>query len=221
MIKEKAQVIMLPTEEVLKNGLQPISVCNKPINKSSLIFPTTGAYARRLVKQGNQAYHLYIVSNEEIKKGDWYLHNQKPNGLRVSNSKAIPMDAKKIIATTDTSLKIGNPRCEFDDDKVLPQPSREFIEKYCRVGGINEVMVEYIHTRPGDCGCNGMVHDGCHWADDIYNLKVNSHNEITIHPIKDSWNRKEVIELLNRYAVIFKPLKRTTEEIDKWIEENL
>jgi len=47
--------------------------------------------------------YLYITSNEEIKKGDWFSHKQI-NYLRVSNSNAIPMDAKKIILTTDPDL---------------------------------------------------------------------------------------------------------------------
>jgi sialic acid synthase SpsE len=47
--------------------------------------------------------YLYITSEEEIKKGDWFSHKQI-NYLRVSNSNAIPMDAKKIILTTDPDL---------------------------------------------------------------------------------------------------------------------
>ena len=60
--------------------------------------------------------------------------------------------------------------------------------------------------------------------------KINSHNEITIHPIKDSWTREEVIELLNAYgnhvALEFsdcdcsytEPFSMTE---DEWIKENL
>jgi len=47
--------------------------------------------------------HIYITSDEEIKGEDWYIHKQI-NYLRVSNSTAILMDAKKIILTTDQDL---------------------------------------------------------------------------------------------------------------------
>jgi len=47
--------------------------------------------------------------------------------------------------------------------------------------------------------------------------RVNSHNEITIHPIKDSWNREEVIALIEKHR------KETYNGYSskKWIKENL
>ena len=53
-------------------------------------------------------FHLYILSDEKIKEGDWYIHNQSPNGLRVWQHKGIhlPMDSEKIIATTDLNIAI-------------------------------------------------------------------------------------------------------------------
>jgi hypothetical protein len=47
--------------------------------------------------------NIYITSDGEIKEGDWYIHKQI-NYLRVSNSTAIPMDAKKIILTDNKDL---------------------------------------------------------------------------------------------------------------------
>jgi hypothetical protein len=47
--------------------------------------------------------NIYITDSEKPKDGDWYIHKQI-NYLRVSNSTAIPMDAKKIILTTDLDL---------------------------------------------------------------------------------------------------------------------
>jgi len=56
--------------------------------------------------------------------------------------------------------------------------------------------------------------------------KIDSHNTITIHAIKDSWSREEVIELLHKsldatktkhpkFEMVFK------QQMDKWIEKNL
>jgi hypothetical protein len=72
---------------------------------------------------------LFITSNEEIKDGDWYIHKQI-NYLRVSNSTAIPMDAKKIILTTDQDL-IADGVQAIDDEFLewfVKNPSCESIE---------------------------------------------------------------------------------------------
>lgn len=131
--------------------------------------------------------HLYIVTDDEIKEGDWYywvITNTVQQFKSVDGDKPSD-DCKKIIATTDTELTgIKQEWEEFEGDwhksnKLgLPQPSQAFIEKYCKVGGIDEVEVEYE----------------CHMID-TWLPKVNSHNEITIHPIKDSWSEKEMFEL--------------------------
>jgi|688.fasta_scaffold457103_2 hypothetical protein len=79
--------------------------------------------------------NTYITSEEEIKKGDWFSHKQI-NYLRVSNSNAIPMDAKKIILTTDQDLIedgvqaiddeflewfVKNPSCEWVEVELFPK----------------------------------------------------------------------------------------------------
>ncbi len=75
--------------------------------------------------------NTYITSEEEIKKGDWFSHKQI-NYLRVSNSNAIPMDAKKIILTTDQDL-IEDGVQAIDDEFLewfVKNPSCEFVEIY-------------------------------------------------------------------------------------------
>jgi hypothetical protein len=66
---------------------------------NNLFITTTKDFGTKIMK----FQHIYITSDEEIKEGDWYIHKQI-NYLRVSNSTAIPMDAKKIILTTDQDL---------------------------------------------------------------------------------------------------------------------
>jgi len=183
--------------------------------------------------------HLYFTTDEEIKKddniyskyygigkitsnshanykGDFPLLAEflnKPNyfvpynidGSYTQNRKKIYLnDCRKIIASTDPKL-------------TLPQPSQAFIEKYCKVGGIDEVDVEYrVHF-------NNKA-----WLPEhrVLSLKTDSHNTITIHAIKDSWNREEVIELLYKSLDTTKtshPKLREVfkEQMDKFIEENL
>lgn len=157
--------------------------------------------------------HLYITTNDEIKEGDWFYSTFNDNQPKIQQRKGnytTSFNEHKIIATTDGSLRIktgGFPKITNVPNiiKPLPQPSQVFIEKYCKVGGIDEVNVEYINTIKDtftevDFSDKNPV---------IYNqstteliepiLKVNNHNTITIHPIKDSWTREEVIALFMKY----------------------
>jgi len=104
----------------------------------------------------------------------------------------------------------------------VAQPSQAFIEKFCKVGGIWEVDVEYdwlpdqnMTTLPlGKGNLSG------------YSLqpKLNPvYNTITIHPIKDSWNRKEIEQLFENLE---KDIKDIVSGIyggglKHWLKENL
>ena len=125
----KRNVVMLPTDEkasiigLYKDTKQ--LVFNNPNNKD----------IPRGIPQ-----HLYILSDEEIKEGDWiYRFNSKDVfkadsfliHLIERNSTEI---CKKIIATTDSFLNIWilnhNGLSEGEYQTTLPQPSQQFIEKY-------------------------------------------------------------------------------------------
>lgn len=72
--------------------------------------------------------HLYIISDDDIKEGDWvYKNDSNPKVFKWINTTNTNFNYKKIIATTDTSLN-------------LAQPSQEFIEKY--IESYNEFSVE-------------------------------------------------------------------------------
>jgi hypothetical protein len=173
---------------------------------------------------------IYITTDEEIKESDWCYDSIYgiAQVTKIGNSGILYFDkesfclggkeelsrVRKIISTTDTKLGYGD---EFGGWYPLSQPSQAFIEKYCKVGGIDEVLVEYIPY--SDSQSFKTI------------LKVNSHNEITIHPIKDSWTREEVIELLKESSMLsFKHgievslrggVTRGDFTITDWIEQNL
>lgn len=112
--------------------------------------------------------HLYVLSNDDIQEGDYYLclHDlvvfkaiwkndefKDPNILKTN---------KKIIATTDESLNesiemVGR-KAKEAFDKILPNIPKEFIkefvESYNSVNPIENVLVEY------DKGFNGFSFDG-------------------------------------------------------------
>lgn len=80
-------------------------------------------------------HHIHITSSEEIKEGDWYLILIDNTIMKANiNSDHKDYDCKKIIATTDKSLrKHLKYLSEYEGkyiDKQLPQLSNEFIESY-------------------------------------------------------------------------------------------
>jgi len=183
--------------------------------------------------------HLYFLSNNEIKEGDWVYSNCKHTSLEKDNYRVfkctrigntgivfgeigdtlVSSDSinwcKKIIATTDRSLKIdnwGKVSGVFDDG--LPQPSQSFIEKYIKEYNngtrITEVLVEYwAHT------------------EEYPQLRVDpKDNTITIKKVKNSWSREEVVEkLIECCAEISSTngtlIGKSPAELYKWIETNL
>lgn len=115
---------------------------------------------------GVEHFHLYLISNEEIKKDDWFVHltlaNKSLNKCDgISNNKFavvgngveyMKMFCKKIIATTDISLtnelSIKNVGGPYETVSIiLPNISKDFIGKYIKeykVGDvITPVLIEY------------------------------------------------------------------------------
>lgn len=165
---------------------------NKSLN---IISPDISDYG---VKVNNyiSCQHLYITSDDEIKESDWVYNKVQKTVFKADASfmKLIGNSLStnhKIIATTDKSLlssnSIPHPRGGNSKQMVgtLPQPSQAFIEKYCKEGGIDEVLVEYEHR-----GHFNIPSE--HWD---YILKTDLSNNIIISFIKDSYSKEEVVKL--------------------------
>ena len=182
--------------------------------------------SKGIVKTKNKNGHLYMLSNDEIKEGD-YCYSYKMNKI-VKSTCDVSREAnknigfwEKVIATTDKTLSQTN-RTE------IPQPSQQFIQKfveeYNRGNIITDVLVEYELVSNEEYFLNTINPD-----DDVpyfdENLKINpKYNTITIKKAKDSWNREEIKSLLFKFTNYF-DLKRnieiTLDMQNKWIEENL
>ena len=214
---KKTKVVLLTTNE--KASLK--------LGQNGLLVNNTLGYDAHFTNQ-----HLYFLSDEEIKEGDWYLtfQNDKLIGgpRKCEDSSYSFIYCKKIIVTTDSNLTIKTLLFVQGENKeidvLLPQPSQSFIEKFVEEHNkgnvITEVLVEYKE-------CCGRCIDG---VDECIGdrLKINSKdNSITIRKAKDSWSREEVIELLQNCwsDSAFNLAKQTKKEefitFDKWIEENL
>lgn len=207
---KKAKVIMLSAEVKSK-----ILIVYTDVEKTSGKLVLNG-----IVNDNYKRYqNLYIISDDEIKEGDWCLDQDNNlfqkgnNGL--SNNADYFGNMKKIIATTDTFL---NELDRFNNkswDDLLHQPSQQFIEKYIESYNkdeiITDVLVEYeVHK-------NSFV--------PLWIPKVNpKDNTIKIKKLKENWSREELMDLLEnaydsgRYAIIHKDVDQT---FGRWVEENL
>lgn len=220
----RAQVVMLPT-----NQKAPITM-----NSAEGLFlnPMQILAKHRMGICTNQ--HLYFLSDEEIKEGNWFYQSTAitENQIRQYNGKYLLTDTcKKIIATTDESL---NCSCGENQSNVLcgclPKPSQSFLEKYVEAYNkgkqIKEVMIEFEET--------GKIINTTFPASvkSRLELKINpKDNTITIRPVKDNWNKGEVVvsvlKMQHDYAYYLKSHKdepnsrEIAEWTNDWIEQNL
>ena len=171
-------------------------------------------------KADNLAYwqNLYILSDDEIKEGDWWVDLLEKRIFKVTEEDVIVTKAdglphnefKKIIATTDTSLLFGGPKSKHWVYLPFPQPSEGFIQKFVDAynsgNPITEVDVEYEEYFEYDI------------TNKKQSLKVNPKDyTITIKKVKDTWTREELVNLLQQ----FNNDKPGEFDCSKWIEENI
>lgn len=212
MERKKAQVIMLPTTQDSRIFIHD--------GKLQSCYDGGAAVANDI---DWKCQHLYIASDDEIKSGDWVLFGDVVMVATSFDDRVIydeegnsfmKYDCKKIIATTDL-IKLYPPSTEFgapQNEEYIPQPSKAFIEKYCKVGGIDEVDIEYNDK--------GVVLRG-----------RGGERTITIHPIKESWTREEVEMQLQYCVSLFASergltptsveMKEVNDWTSNWIKENL
>ena len=206
---KKAKVVMLPTNQKTNR-----MIC-KDITGQDKIIAIKTKYL--MAHEDYIGHHLYIISDDEIKEGDWFLSDsrgtkQEPPKYRVEQCIKVengwifghiegmevghnPDWSKQIIATTEASLEIVskgiNPVYE-----QLPQPSQQFIEKYIeeynKGNVITDVLVEYeLISNEEYFGNTINPDDDVPYFDE--RLKINSKdNTITIKKVKDSYSREEV-----------------------------
>lgn len=164
---EECSTVMLPT----KDRSAPILAYNNA-KKSGFskprYFPNKDWGNKDLTK-----HHLYIFNlNEEIKKGDWVYDKDTNKVFQVGDGRRIIGNLRKIIASTDESLKLRKDASASTKHKTLPGMSSEFIKEYCKSGGTGKVYVEYEKSSEdkGDKNPN----------DSDLSLKVSPDNTISI-----------------------------------------
>ena len=202
-MKQKKQIIMLPSEKpsqiIMTGGKLFIYSAERP--KSSIV--------------DNSPQHLYILSDEEIKDGDWYYSIEFKVILQ-SESTSIEGAVQKIIATTDPDLLSTGDKAIIDytfKDGIFEIP-QHIIEVYVK-NPFDEVEVEYWNKSMA-----WMKHEPNHYP------KLNPDGTLYVSLVEEKmYSRKEVEELCRNSHLL--GMKETLpgypkpETIDKWIKENL
>lgn len=155
---QEAQVIMLPTT---KEDSFTTHICKRTLFKDEGNNVGKLSLANHVNLNFLEPQHLYFISDEDIKEGDWYVYwmlvvDEKDRVYEVAQCKngVLPRCPRaKIIATTDfLSLEQsnGNKTVSINNNtrvNCLPRPSNEFIQAYCRLGGIDKVLVKMSEIR--------------------------------------------------------------------------
>jgi hypothetical protein len=224
MKKKRCKVVMLPTDKASASiAYSKQENAYVVASKLRLLEITQGFEVTSLWSW----HHLYITSDDKIEVGDWCLFFW--DGNKEENGHTLNKNLRKIIATTDSELK-------------LPQIPQSFIEEYCRKGGIDEVDVECEVTPSLKTGDNYNIGGEVREVTDVWlgtndawyvstpnnhawscpielKPKLTSDNTINIHPIKDTYTREETENLIRR-AMQSKGYTPEFEVIE-FIKENL
>lgn len=147
--------------------------------------------------------HLYILSDDEIKEGDWMFCIDKSshwfnNLIKYTGGIAHKDSWKKVIATTNPDL-IKEGIASIDD---------EFIKEYVN-NPIEEILVEY----------EGKVRSTT-WEyeePEYYDIRLSSNGSIIIKPSQETWD-----DVLNNFyqATIGKQMNELPEmDFKDWLEQ--
>lgn len=233
---KKQQLVMLPTDKAESGSLIVNTVANtmwKQLKGNSYF---TQDYLSSIPAK---SYHLYLLSDDEIKENDWCVFMGINNNTYIFKASIIDIDledevvhtgtcyhklkdCKKIIATTDGNLgfqeSIYDPRSGTGGKWIkLSQIPESFINKfiteYNNDNVITEVEVEFYHTHE-----TGYDKELC--------IKINSDNTINIKEIVEkpyTKTKKELAKLLTTYAayLINDSDNKKLLSVDEWIDKHV
>ena len=136
-----------------------------------------------------QPQHLYILSDEEIKEGDWYLSDKFVWQMKYPQwGEEGQGGAKKIIATTNPELteiiECNGTSYVFKIPKIPQSFIQEFVKN--QGNGYNKILIEVELGEDylaGNSGGNEI------WSSYPDKLKLSSNNEVNIIMENvDNWN---------------------------------
>lgn len=204
-MKKTHKVVILPTKEAKEN----IDICKLEGKNNLLITKAT----IDLTKEFNDFWkpqHLYIISDDEIKEGNWFIGEtgivKRANKIGKNNAQIHTSDgyvyfkhkSKKIVATTDESLQN---RVEWTDKGTakersyqiegLPSIPESFIQTYIKTYNeskpITEVDLEMEEHQDYIWNDEGDTHS--------LSIKTRPDNTVIIHQSK-IYSKEDIITFL-------------------------
>lgn len=230
---KRVKVVMLPTGEsnLSINRSYKERGIGVEVGKPYLTYCKTFKYYSSVTDNSCNPQHLYIISDDEIKEGDWFIGDNVSLRQCTSNNAGNinfkggwysgSENCKKIIATTDTSLNTQNINNDTKSIVIYPQPSQQFIEKYIESYNKGEIIIDILVEYENKFDGKEYIDEQDAYGYDKFKqtLKINSKdNTITIRKLKDSWNKEEIIKLIEDYSVFD---DGTVSTRNKWINNNL
>ena len=208
---KKHDLVMLAT-----NQKESLIYCNSLLNKLSY---------SELSPANCSHYHLYILSDDEIKEGDWFIHPDSScfdkeckevstGGYEIKQVSKVDKhfvyhevmaisksrNIKKIIATTNTSIKVKS------NKNLL----KEYITIDENLNGVSlpQIPISFIQYFIEKYNKGNVITkvnvEYVIWTQDIktnkFSLFINPFNCINIKTVKDSYSRDEVIAFAKAYA---------------------
>lgn len=178
----------------------------------------------------NTDSHLYLVSNEEIKTGDWVVISRwlkddySSNPVRKVDDKPFNNagwfnstdcnDVFKIVATTNKNLELP----------LIPQ---QWFKDYCK-NPVTSVMVKFLPII-----CTGKFTEGfcnkCGAKDNHlidYCWATTGEQMVLLSPVKQSWTMEEImfwlennIPVSSGYEAVLDKLYTVEEDLNNYIED--
>ncbi len=146
-MRKKHKIVMLPTEDI--SGLVKVNGTLR-VEKGMFNYP------KKLYPDAQQQ-HLHILSDDEIKEGDWCICLNE-TGTELITRQAVdfmPTESKKIIATTGPKFMVPKEYDEYGGNVKLPQIPQSLIEYYAKHQP-EEVELEYEMNGDYNGGCTSI-----------------------------------------------------------------
>ncbi len=194
-MKQKHQLIALPTD----NPIFPCACIGTP----ELGWRYTDTpFGMKETKY----YHPYLLSDEEIKEGDWFIYDNELHQcdsdmiIGKNNPNSALHFSKKIIATTNPDLwydRIPNPPC-----LIIPKLPQSLIEDFVKKQGkVDSVMVEYEEDYDLQYYQTGLGFESAKRIDKPAKIKLTSSGEIIWSPVEErTYTRDELREAVRKFG---------------------
>tara|TARA_R110002050_G_scaffold280886_1_gene428071 strand:- start:513 stop:1148 length:636 start_codon:yes stop_codon:yes gene_type:complete len=211
MIK-KHKIVMLPTED---NSLLGVH------NRKGLLYAKNEGWCYIVKHDYIQPQHLYILSDDEIKEGDWIYDGVINEVHKVFHDTSVIGQDRKIIATNDPKLtKVDEISGENVWTSLIPQIPQSFIEYYAKH------QPEYVEMEYECINKLKLVNNEIVWVepDNELNLATNKFYmeramKVPVSVEEKLYTREELEGFAFHTAQICQGMNDL--EIEQWIKENL